>query len=765
MIHFLDIAVDTSKRSVYKSGKIIQTSSLNFNMLVYFLENPNKVISKEELKEKVWNGRVVSDNTVYKQLKRLKEELLILLSDEELLKTVHGRGVVFAAEIKTTDKEAEFSGDITESKPISIKQSLSLRLLLLLMFLILIFDFFQINSIKQKNVKLTQKVERLAIVYRTDTTQNTAINQQAVAQALGSQMLISDQLNVALEKASFDGETFKQISTNLRQDLGYDHVINMQIVGHEHGVKALVFLRKRDYMFPLKIFEVSGTYELVNQVSRWVLEQLQTGESYAIADMTDSESAFDDYLTALRLEIENKPDLARELFQQVVEKDPEFYQAWIRLASQYRKRGQVEKAFEALEKINLSDASDRLSFQVLSMRAGCYFHLGNLSLASSIQQQAMTYAEKIHDPMIQVVVLVNQSYVYSAMFLFDKARKNLEKALLYVDKKYQKSALANIYTGLFDAYNKNYDITNALHYAELAYQGAQSADNQRLINLALSNLAGALLMSAEFDKAYNKAQKVVDFSDVNEFEPMLDSLALATMVRIDLEYGRFNTARIKLDAWQNKLENIENPPLLIEYLNSEYSYHMGMGNWSKAADFLEKSRVLTQKVEYLNVKIDFAMLQVDYELRIEQANISIEQLEGFDETMPNSPHLYAKAQIWAYNNQLKKAEIQFEQSMLVYQKLGQNYTLIHAINAYLGFMLDQKTPSESVNNWLIKLEALSPPPYPYLKNKALYQSLTGDNNSAAITMQQLKKTANQLWTAEDDRLLLQYSKSLKNLSE
>ncbi|VAW87744.1 hypothetical protein MNBD_GAMMA18-2357, partial [hydrothermal vent metagenome] len=41
MIHFLDIAVDTSKRSVYKSGKIIQTSSLNFNMLVYFLENPN----------------------------------------------------------------------------------------------------------------------------------------------------------------------------------------------------------------------------------------------------------------------------------------------------------------------------------------------------------------------------------------------------------------------------------------------------------------------------------------------------------------------------------------------------------------------------------------------------------------------------------------------------------------------------------------------------------------------------------------------------
>ncbi|MCF6263853.1 MAG: winged helix-turn-helix domain-containing protein [Xanthomonadales bacterium] len=755
MIQFLDITVDASKRSVCKNGKKIRTSSLNFDMLVYFLGNPNEIISKEELKRNVWVDRVVSDNTVYKQIKRFKEELLVVCSDEELLQSVHGRGVVFTAEVTRISKSEDLSEG--KNKPLTDKQSLLLKLSLLLVILVLVFVFFQINSIKQKSAKLSQKIERLAIVYQTDGNQVTTNHQRAIAQALKSQMLINDQLNVGLEKDSSDGETFKQISAALVHDLGYNHVLNMQIITHEYGIKALVYLRQEDYISPLKIFEVDGSYELVNKVSGWVFKQLQSGVSASITDMTSSESAFNDYLAAIRWNIENKSDLAIESLERAVEKDPEFFRAWNRLAGEYIKRGKVEKAVTVLNKIDLSQASDRLSFDVLGMRASSYFYLGNLSMASTTQDEALEYAKKLHDPMIQVIALVNQSYIYSAMFLPDEARKNLEEALLYVDKNYQKSILSKIYTGLFDIYNKSYDTVNALHYAQLAYKSAQSADNKRSTNVALSNWAGALVMNAEFDKAYAAAQKVVDYSEANTKEVLIGSAALILMTQVDLIYGRFKTARLKLDALEVKLRNFEYPPLIIEYLNFEHVYHLNSGNLSTAADFLEQSRTLTLEVENLDVRIHSVMLQVAYDLRTKQQNISIEPLLIYDQPMPYSPHLYAKAQVLAHNKQGKEAELQFEQSMRNYQKRGQKYILINAINAYLSFMLSNNNTSQQVSNWLNTLDSISAPPYPYLKHKALYQSLIGSNKSAAETMQQLKDRANDWWNTDDELTLLKYS--------
>ncbi|MCF6262497.1 MAG: winged helix-turn-helix domain-containing protein [Xanthomonadales bacterium] len=754
MLHFLDITVDTTKRCIYKGGDKVQSSSLNFDLLVYLLENPNEVISKDTLKENVWSGRIISDNTLYKQVKRLKEELLTKLSDEELLQTIHGRGIIFVAKVKKTIAQTEQSVEHTKSR--STKSALYLKLSAALLLLVIAIAFLQINSIKKKNVKLAQKVERMAIVYPADSNQDSIISQRVMAQALKSQLLISDRLNVKLEKGASTGETFKQTSTTMVHDLGYDYVLNIQVITHEYGSKAHVLLRQGDYMVPLKVFEVISMRELIHKISVWVFEQLQTGASTTIdiADMTRSEGAFNDYLRAIRLELENKPDLAIAALQQAVVRDPLFFQAWNQLAGQHIKRGQFEKALEIIENIDLSRASDRLSFQVLSMKAGGLFYLGNLSQASSAFDEALTYSERLHDPTIQVMALVNQAYIYSAMFLPDKARKNLEEALLYVDKNYQKSTLANIYTGLYEIHNNSSDVDSALYYSELAYEAAKLSGNKRSVNIALVNRANALLMYARFEDAYIAAQKVVATSDA---EVMVSLYALKLLIQIDLEYGNFEIARQKLDSFNNKLKLLEDPYLKAEYLSFEYQYHMNTGNPARAEEFLQQSGVLSLEVESIDVNINYAILQAAHKLRTTQDSISVEQLSSFDESIPNGPHLYVKAQIFAHNKQAIMAEELFEESMLAYQQQSLNYTLIKAINAYLSFMLNQNSTSESVSNWLTVLDSLAPPPYPYLKNKALYQSLKGDSKNAYSTMLKLKSSAKQWWLPEDDFLLSQYA--------
>jgi two-component system copper resistance phosphate regulon response regulator CusR len=49
-----DLEVDIEKKKVLKNGKEIMFTVLEFNLLVYLLQNSGKIVGKETLLEKVW---------------------------------------------------------------------------------------------------------------------------------------------------------------------------------------------------------------------------------------------------------------------------------------------------------------------------------------------------------------------------------------------------------------------------------------------------------------------------------------------------------------------------------------------------------------------------------------------------------------------------------------------------------------------------------------------------------------------------------------
>lgn len=54
VLKFNDLEVHADKMEVYQSGKEVQLSKLEFQLLVYIMQNNSRVISKTELQEKVW---------------------------------------------------------------------------------------------------------------------------------------------------------------------------------------------------------------------------------------------------------------------------------------------------------------------------------------------------------------------------------------------------------------------------------------------------------------------------------------------------------------------------------------------------------------------------------------------------------------------------------------------------------------------------------------------------------------------------------------
>ena len=90
IIQYKNIKIDTISAKVYKNNKEIIFTSLEYRILLMLFTNKNKLITREQLLEKIWDiaGNFVNDNTLTVYIKRIREKL----EDDSIIKTIRGLG-------------------------------------------------------------------------------------------------------------------------------------------------------------------------------------------------------------------------------------------------------------------------------------------------------------------------------------------------------------------------------------------------------------------------------------------------------------------------------------------------------------------------------------------------------------------------------------------------------------------------------------------------------------------------------------------------
>ena len=92
-------AVDSELRTVTKNGKPLELSQREYDMLCYFIASPGRVITREELMEKVWGFEYYGDlRTVDVAIRRLREKLEDDPAAPRYLVTKRGAGYYFTKE-------------------------------------------------------------------------------------------------------------------------------------------------------------------------------------------------------------------------------------------------------------------------------------------------------------------------------------------------------------------------------------------------------------------------------------------------------------------------------------------------------------------------------------------------------------------------------------------------------------------------------------------------------------------------------------------
>ena len=98
---FDDQVVDVERRELRRGSEAIGVEPQVFDLLVYLLENRERVVSKDDLIASIWGGRIVSESTLTSRINAARKAVGDSGNAQRLIRTVPRKGLRFVGEVRT----------------------------------------------------------------------------------------------------------------------------------------------------------------------------------------------------------------------------------------------------------------------------------------------------------------------------------------------------------------------------------------------------------------------------------------------------------------------------------------------------------------------------------------------------------------------------------------------------------------------------------------------------------------------------------------
>ncbi|HMI15730.1 MAG TPA: winged helix-turn-helix domain-containing tetratricopeptide repeat protein [Bradyrhizobium sp.] len=100
-------ALDTDRRELHRGSERIAVEPQVFDLLVYLVQNCDRVVSKDDLIASVWHGRIVSDSTLTSRINAARKAVGDSGEDQKLIRTVARKGLRFVGTVHAKSNGAE----------------------------------------------------------------------------------------------------------------------------------------------------------------------------------------------------------------------------------------------------------------------------------------------------------------------------------------------------------------------------------------------------------------------------------------------------------------------------------------------------------------------------------------------------------------------------------------------------------------------------------------------------------------------------------
>lgn len=108
---FEDYVLDPERRDLSRRAEVVSIGPQVFDLLLHLVRNRNRVVSKDDLLQAVWSGRIVSESTITSHINAVRRAIGDTGEEQRLVRTVARKGFRFVGEVQVSENgEAQLPG-------------------------------------------------------------------------------------------------------------------------------------------------------------------------------------------------------------------------------------------------------------------------------------------------------------------------------------------------------------------------------------------------------------------------------------------------------------------------------------------------------------------------------------------------------------------------------------------------------------------------------------------------------------------------------
>lgn len=102
---FADYELNASRRELRRGSETIAVEPQVLDLLIFLVQNTNRVVTKDDLIASVWGGRIVEDTTLTSRISAARKAIGETGRNQKLIRTFARKGIRFVGEVLTRDDD------------------------------------------------------------------------------------------------------------------------------------------------------------------------------------------------------------------------------------------------------------------------------------------------------------------------------------------------------------------------------------------------------------------------------------------------------------------------------------------------------------------------------------------------------------------------------------------------------------------------------------------------------------------------------------